>query len=81
MEDMVKIIDGATQEFVELQKKFNINFKYKKGFKFGNGRYVISDYVITEYATYGYEYYDFKEKKHSYIQEDDLSNAISGIIK
>ena len=66
------------KEFEKMRNENNIRFKYSIGFEFGNGRYVISDFVITEFATYGYEYYDCKEKKFSFIQEDDLSNAISG---
>lgn len=66
------------QEFEKMRKENNISFKYSIGFEFGKGRYVISDFVVTEFATYGYEYYDCKEKKFSFIQEDDLSNAISG---
>jgi len=55
------------KEFKKMRNENNIRFKYSIGFEYGNGRYVISDYVITEFATYGYEYYDCKEKNsHSY---------------
>jgi len=81
MEDMVKIIDGSEKEFIELQTKFNINFKYKKGFEFGNGRFVITAYIIDTVGNFGYEFFDREKKNKHVIQENELENALKKIKK
>ena len=81
MEDMVKKIDVSNPDFIEFRKKFNINFKYEKGFEFGNGRFVITDYVIDTVGNFGYEFFDREKRNVHVIQENELESALKKLKK